>query len=210
MGCDIHLFTETWRHGGWQKVGSIFPEPNFNPEKPANQWWCYDEQGQQLSTPHAEAHTDNCWLNNRDTTDEPYSGRNYNLFGILAGVRRYDAHPVAEPRGVPDDASAEYRAIVNRWNGDGHSHSWLTLAELQAVPWDAPYVEADDYSALAKVIEDIREHHVEGEPMPAFPRVQYRMFTRAELAEHFYTETLPRLAELGSPAEVRIVFFFDN
>jgi hypothetical protein len=59
-----------------------------------------------------------------------YSGRNYELFGFLAeGVRR-DIPGAFEQRGTPDDASPEVAELVDRWNGDGHSHSWLGLAEL--------------------------------------------------------------------------------
>lgn len=73
--------------------------------------------------------------------DVPYSKafwdrRDYDLFAILANVRNSSGFvPVSEPRGVPDDACAEYRAVVGQWNGDGHSHSYFTLAELMAYDW---------------------------------------------------------------------------
>lgn len=51
--------------------------------------------------------------------------RNYRLFAALAGVRGDGP----EPRGIPDDASATTRLLVRQWGGDGHSHSWLPLAE---------------------------------------------------------------------------------
>lgn len=51
--------------------------------------------------------------------------RNYRLFAALAGVRGDGP----EPRGVPEDASALTRMLVDDWSGDGHSHSWLPLAE---------------------------------------------------------------------------------
>lgn len=54
--------------------------------------------------------------------------RNYRLFAALAGVRGEGP----EPRGIPDSASSTTRLLVKQWGGDGHSHSWLPLAE--AVP----------------------------------------------------------------------------
>lgn len=56
-------------------------------------------------------------------------GRYYTLFGVMAGVRGLPY--TLEPRGVPDDASEGYRMHVKDWGRDGHSHSWLTVAECR-------------------------------------------------------------------------------
>lgn len=62
--------------------------------------------------------------------------RSYEAFALLTGtVRNYDRVPAAEcftdrPRGMPGDASAYARALAEGWEGDGHSHSWLTIAEM--------------------------------------------------------------------------------
>ena len=65
-----------------------------------------------------------------------YRGRNYHLFSILADVRSYgEGDAIAEPRGVPDDASYAYLYIVEQWKGDGHSHSYFTLTELLEHDW---------------------------------------------------------------------------
>jgi len=74
-----------------------------------------------------------------------YSGRNYNLFAVLADVRNGSGfagcdtgdriEPIAQPRGVPDDASPEYQAWVKQWGVDGHSHSYHTLAQLLDYDW---------------------------------------------------------------------------
>jgi hypothetical protein len=52
-------------------------------------------------------------------------GRNYNLFAKLAGVRGEGP----SPKGVPDDASDLALMMVDRWEGDGHSHSWMLMDE---------------------------------------------------------------------------------
>lgn len=49
--------------------------------------------------------------------------RNYKLFGLLAGVRGDGP----DPRGVPEDASPLARMEIERWDCDGHSHSWRSL-----------------------------------------------------------------------------------
>ncbi|EGC8556139.1 hypothetical protein [Listeria monocytogenes] len=72
-------------------------------------------------------------------------GRNYNLFSILANVRNGVGFansdtgnafiPIDNPRGVPNDASEKYIAYVENWGLDGHSHSFLDLAELKKYDW---------------------------------------------------------------------------
>ena len=43
--------------------------------------------------------------------------------------------PINDPRGVPKDVSVGYTKWVDDWGGDGHSHSWLTVAEIMAYDW---------------------------------------------------------------------------
>lgn len=69
--------------GRWRKAGAVFPYPYFDEKQPENDW-------------------------NQRLTDSPYTGRNYRLFAVLAGVRNdYGIEPIAEPRGVPDDVSKD-------------------------------------------------------------------------------------------------------
>ena len=58
-----------------------------------------------------------------------YIGRNYLLFGYLAGVRS-NVDPKFPPRGFPTDASAKVQANYKKWAGDAHTASYLTLEEL--------------------------------------------------------------------------------
>lgn len=75
-----------------------------------------------------------------DVVEELYSGRDYHLFNVLAGVRG-NGPSVSDPRGVPDDVSSGYKYMVNRMDGDGHSHSYFTLRELMEVDWKKYDVE---------------------------------------------------------------------
>lgn len=160
-----------------------------------------------------------CWCSRTgsapDTEGALYIHRNYSLFAMLAGVRNYDGvKPIAEPRGVPDDASEAFvkmnwfRVVpddefdendewsvrlsdAERWvkgnssdwrdgkslvsNPDFHSHSWLTLAEI----------EAGD-----------RSQKTSGN------------ITAAHDCKRFLKVWLPEAKKAGG--EVRLVFCFDN
>lgn len=52
--------------------------------------------------------------------------RDYKFFARLAGVRGDGP----EPNGVPPDASVMTQRVVARWEGDGHSHGYMTLREF--------------------------------------------------------------------------------
>ena len=65
-------------------------------------------------------------------SDQPYGGRCYRLFGLLAGVRDTSMEMVVPDRydQLPDDVSDELQNISDDWGMDGHSHNYLTLKEL--------------------------------------------------------------------------------
>ena len=74
-----------------------------------------------------------------------YSGRNYDLFAILANVRNgygfagvktgEGFNPISEPKGLPADVSQEVKQCSENWGADGHSHGWHTVADLLAFDW---------------------------------------------------------------------------
>ena len=89
MGCDIHMRAEYFSRDKWQPIGAIFPYDFWSPFR----------EGQPYSP--------------RPLTPQPYSGRNYTLFAVLADVRNgygfagvpthKPLEPIAEPRGLPED-----------------------------------------------------------------------------------------------------------
>lgn len=112
MGCDIHFYVEAkGENGKWVSKDKWEKEDNHVSNYP----------------------------------NAYYNGRNYNMFAILANVRNGSGFagvdtgdgfkPIADPRGVPDDASPEYKLVSKQWDGDGHSHSYFTVAELLAYDW---------------------------------------------------------------------------
>jgi hypothetical protein len=80
----------------------------------------------------------------------PYTDRNYDLFAILADVRNGRGFagcktgegfiPLADPKGLPDDVSDEVKVEAEQMGGDGHSHSYFTLEELQDPQPECGYV----------------------------------------------------------------------
>ncbi len=77
--------------------------------------------------------------------------RDYELFGLLAGVRRGDIKPIVQQRGLPEDfemISNKYgrfyhptKLKYDAWDDQPgmfmgeHSYSWMTLQELHSHKW---------------------------------------------------------------------------
>jgi len=80
--------------------------------------------------------TADCWESKYDIIDvafeERFHDRNYELFSVLAGVRRREEPAFGfTPRGLPVTCCAEVADAANGWGDDGHSHSYLYLHELE-------------------------------------------------------------------------------
>lgn len=126
MGCDIHMFAEVKKNGKWEKIVKKFKNRRYDPNRESKT----DEDGYE-------------W--NPEFHDHPYSGRNYDLFGILADVRNGRGFagiktgegfvPISEPKGLPEDVSGEIKKDSDDYGYDGHSHSYFTLKELKSYDW---------------------------------------------------------------------------
>jgi hypothetical protein len=107
MGCDIHSYLE--------KYTSINGE---------NKWVNVDYW--QINPHHGIVGYEN---ENEYEHLSFYIGRNYDLFGILAGVRSSE-DPIKEPRGLPEDVSDVTKREYEKWN-EVHTPSYYTLKELK-------------------------------------------------------------------------------
>jgi len=150
IGCDIHFFTERWtsdnKYEGPKdlaedrdsKLEEILENTESNYRWVSADTWSKDDS----------------WY-----ADEIYNGRNYYLFSILADVRNSGGvEPIDYPRGIPEDLSSGYKYAVDRWDGDGHSHSYFTLDELLNFDW-LEYQEDDKVGWLdgfMKTIETMK------------------------------------------------------
>lgn len=118
MGADIHFYVEKRTPGGAWFTCDAWERNTYSDDPDA------------LHVPYEKAF---------------YSDRNYDLFAILADVRNGYGfagcdtgdgfEPIDMPRGVPEDADPRYKMMVQSWGGDGHSHSYFTVAELLAYDW---------------------------------------------------------------------------
>jgi len=73
-------------------------------------------------------------------------GRNYELFGILAGVRRQWRDPIDNLRGIPEDVGDHVLACYEDWGIDAHSPTWYTLRELDEYFFKNSDIEDDEYN----------------------------------------------------------------
>lgn len=216
MGCDIHFYVEVKQDdGSWKSVDK----------------WETDEDG----------YTHVPW------DDKFYGGRNYDLFAILANVRNGSGtagvktgdgfNVIAEPRGLPEEASPEVSKKAKDWEGDAHSHSWFTVAELKAFNWKQKtqhqgFVELEQFKIFIKegrprswcrFVSGSSVIHVSIDEMMDFMKGSVTMQegkfyyttvrwteTYANSVGSFLTKTLPKMESLGDPEKVRTVFWFDN
>jgi len=152
MGCDIHGFCEVKENGVWRlNTEKVFKNPYYlsdeelekrkadNPDYEKGEW----------QEDEFEAHPD--------------TGRNYDWFSILAdvrngrgfaGVKTGDGFDViAQPRGVPKNATPEWMAEVDQWRDDMHSHSFLSVEDFDLFDWDqttykSGVITLDEYKQL--------------------------------------------------------------
>lgn len=229
MGCDIHVSYEIRQpDGSWQLHDHTAPYKRGKVDADGDQEIDYDKLWQ----------------------DPLELGRHYRFFAFLADVRNGsgfagvdtgdEVTPIDEPRGVPADASEDYQAEVEHWNGDGHSHSFFTAEELVNADWDQTtvergYISLTDYPRFKEqgnmdnmascggvdgrnVIKLTPEFADDLLADPAqveagksyYVQVEYACPLREELSS--YLETwLPTVLKLHEdPSCIRMVFFFDN
>jgi len=142
-------------------------------------------------------------------------GRNYELFAFLADVRNSNnIVPIAQPKGVPADASLGYQAEVEYWGSDGHSHSYFTLKELKEIPEELINQEIDDSSLiLAKNGDEITEtcSWTSGKHLGVVgKRKIFTLFKREKNPIEQIIEELKLTDHDEEDEDVRLVFFFDN
>jgi hypothetical protein len=158
--------------------------------------------------------------------DQLYHGRNYTLFGFLAGVRESDKQHF-NAKGFPEDASKEVKKIWDEVKGDYHTPSYLTLKELQGVNWDDPIVVSGmmEKGRITGLMKEAKKKHPDYGKIYGELLFPYCAWTNDTNSKPFRIEVprrhefkdfleivekrLPRYSWEG-PENVRIVFWFDN
>lgn len=99
-------------------------------------------------------YTPNRWNFGKLREVEPYVGRSYTMFGVLAGVRAM-TEPIVQPRGIPANAS---NGVLEDWDNESswcHTPSWLTLAELRVATKDKKRYNKEERKSLIPLIDGI-------------------------------------------------------
>lgn len=115
---------------------------------------------------------------------ELFDWRSYSIFGFLGNVRNHSCcEPLSKNRGLPENVSDTVKYARESWGIDGHSTSFITLKEFLDFDYDKTFTDKRDCNEI----------------------VSYREF----LGDGFFRE-LEKMKAIGSPEEVRLVFWFDN
>ncbi len=179
-----------------------------------------------------EIKKENTWVGLEECLQE-FSSRNYALFAFLAGVRNSFNTKGFKTKGFPEDMSKESRELEQKWDGDMHSKSYLTLKELEESD------KSDHYSHKCRIVrafwekfkelggilpdgmeveEDFKVDSIIDAMQLAFcPEVivkwQSSEKEQKEFALYKGIEALKEIAEkeqIKNHEDIRIVFGFDN
>lgn len=155
-------------------------------------------------------------------------GRHYEFFTVLAGVRRErflqygaDVRPISRPRGLPKDLSPLLQTYIE--DDDCWNASWLLVQELINFDWEQSItfygLVEPQYANLfsdnqpfpyEQWPENAHCYSLNSNYLPKSDILQvswvesYREFVGSEFLDYLFGELLL----LGSPKEVRIIFYF--
>lgn len=152
MGCDIHFFVEK-KSKAYKREVAI--NEVLEKEKEVTDTWEsadvwetdeYEGEDPYVHVPYGKSF---------------YTGRNYALFGILAGVR-WDppTGPYIRPRGIPNDVSESVKSHYEQWDCDAHTPSYMTLNELKKIQWSdytGEYVDVNDFRDMDNTIKKMED-----------------------------------------------------
>lgn len=150
MGCDIHVIAEVKVNDKWiVNPYPVFKNTGYNPDRFAkskhqlDQRLLKEEINQQQYDSTLERYQK--WYA-IEHIPHPSTDRWYDWFSVLADVRNGYGFAgirtgqgfavIAEPRGVPEDATKDWREYVEGWGNDIHSLSYLTLEDFDNFDWN--------------------------------------------------------------------------
>ncbi len=122
-----------------------------------------------------------------------WEGRNYVLFGILAGVRDTWVARIDDPRGRPEGMSEVVERELDGWDGDAHSISWFTLEEMREF-WKRKRKEVIDEEEWEEGVGQLDNLM---DLLEERKREVFNLYSDEEGYEEY-------------DARIRVVFWFDN
>jgi hypothetical protein len=137
--------------------------------------------------------------------DVDSSHRDYELFGVLAEVRN-SVDNDAEPKGLPDDVSETIKSESDRWDCDGHSHSYSSLEEFKDAlkKCDLFKVRGVEPIAFYYHYDDVTKHYGYANIL-AYCKSQIKKFKIELEAEKYLLGQ-----NINTEVQCRLVYFFDN
>lgn len=217
MGCDIHMVAQVRECGQWKTVQ--WP----------NEWFGKWDDEPEMT---ARAYSDR----NYDVFAILADVRN----GVgFAGIETGGGFvPIAPYRGFPRDFVVHEDCHEGVSMGD-HSFTWLTLAEVNAYDWTAVtthygWIQTEERRPMLAEGRSVPTSYCSGVSGGQILRVTIQQMdegiangladqfgqcwyarlewpeTCAESAGLFYSEWIPKLSQLGSPDDVRLVMGFDS
>lgn len=216
MGCDIHAYAEIKRSWKDQEAD----------------WYCCENF--QLSPYYIyQKKNGGSVVDDKEFDLNPlYRGRNYSTFEALAGVRGIPENCLFDFKNdVPGDMSDFVRSEYDRWDGDLHSPSFMTIKELFSVESKRTvtatgYMTKEDAHKVDTIpgykpdtwtehrpignMTEFRTCTFEYDPLEEFKKVYFESFKR-EMYYQYCTDERTLEAIMGEKGDhYRIVFWFDN
>lgn len=150
-----------------------------------------------------------------------YEGRNYALFGVLAGVRSDVFTPILSPQGFPDNASPElvlrYKSVtVPKFFYELWEQNWQTREEAEETSGKVSYLPIDQArnwypdAVEGDVVRKPDWHSASWLTVSALLNYDWSKYAKNNPNCKFLYEIIPALMDLGFPHDVRCVFWFDD
>jgi len=180
MGCDCHLSVEKKINGKWVT---------------AHKW--YEERFKDESVYYTTYNPKLDYSARYEDDNYNYCDRNYELFGLLAGVRCPHTNQIKPPShlnkkhnyGLPDNLSMETQRDVENWDGDGHSHICYNINEFKNHLKSIKSCSAVFCDLVKKCLKEVRNAKLIG------------------IVENLSNK---KLKDLKLTQDIRFIIFFDN
>jgi hypothetical protein len=169
MGCDIHMVLEQKHNDGWVGIHSY-------PHLDTTTLYSMYPSSSSFERERRSGEWARSWPR--------ITGRDYELFAKLASIRGEGLAPL----GVPEDVSELARMHIDRWDCDGHSHSYLSLAKFTKL-----------YATTESAIADSTKDRLQGKDLHSKEVYCTGGYDFTDYDEDFDAEH-----------DARIVFWFDN
>ena len=164
------------------------------------------------------------WINAGD----PLIDRDYTLFSVIGNVRNYDNIPyIGEDRfssflnenSMYDNITPceEFKALIENWDEDGHSHSYVTLKEMKDYDTNQRYncsrivlVNGEEEGAIIATCAytNCKDKTSTVGTIPVFGEFPNGKQRWIKLIERI--EKVGKIYDVTDPEKIRLVFFFDN